>query len=82
MIAVLYFLGLCLAGLGYYLLNRRIRHRRRRKSTGLVLIILGASATIGLDTWVDDIFVWGFVAIWCTGLELFFNDNKYRDEYS
>jgi len=65
----------------YYLLNHKIRHRKRRQWTGLALVTLGATATITLDTVIEEPHLLGFVVIWCIGLELFFNCDKYRDEY-
>ena len=79
---MLFLLGLLLTCTIWYLLNRKIRQRQKRKHVGFALILAGASATFLLDSRVDNFFIWGGVVAWCIGLELFFNCDKYRDYYN
>jgi hypothetical protein len=78
---MLFILGIFLSCTAYFVLNRKLIHKRPRKWTGLALIIVGAIATFTLDTRIDDFFIWGFVVAWVIGLELFFNCEKYKDYY-
>jgi hypothetical protein len=78
---MLFILAVCLSCTAYYLLNHKIKHRQKRKGSGLVLIAVGATATITLDTVIEEPYLYAFTAIWFIGLELFFNCDKYRDEY-
>jgi hypothetical protein len=78
---MLFILAVCLFCTAYYLLNHKIRHRKRRQWTGLALVTLGATATFFLDTLIEEPYIYSFTVIWFIGLELFFNCDKYRDEY-
>lgn len=78
---MLFILAVCLFCTAYYLLNHKIRHRKRRRWTGLALVTLGATATFFLDTLIEEPYIYSFTVIWFIGLELFFNCDKYRDEY-
>lgn len=78
---MLFILAVCLSCTAFYLLNHKIRHRKRRQWSGLAHIAVGATATFTLDTLIDEPYIYGFVVIWVIGLELFFNCDKYRDEY-
>jgi len=78
---MLFILAVFLSCTAFYLLTHKIKHRQKRKWTGLALIAAGATATITLDTVIEEPNLLGFVVIWCIGLELFFNCDKYRDEY-
>lgn len=78
---MLILLSLILTCSGWYWINRKVRHMQRRKCVGSALIAAGAGATLIFEYHLRDILLWGFVALWCLGLELFFNRDKYRDEY-
>lgn len=78
---MLFILAVCLSCTAYYLLNHKIRHRKPRQWTGLALVTLGAAATFTLDTVIEEPYLYAFTVIGCIGLELFFNCDKYRDEY-
>lgn len=78
---MLLLLGLCLASVFYFAVNHNIRYRKRRKRAGLLLIVIGASATVAFDQRFHDFYVWGFVLVWGTGLELWFNCEKYGGTY-
>ncbi|MFK3970435.1 hypothetical protein ACI2KS_06860 [Pseudomonas sp. NPDC087358] len=74
-------LGLCLAFTAFHLTNYKLRYKKQRKRIGLILIVSGATAALILEQQLDDAYVWAFVVAWCTGLELWFNCDKYGGNY-
>jgi hypothetical protein len=44
------------------------------------MVTLGGTTTFGLNGEIDDTYIYGFLAVWFIGLELFFNRNEYADE--
>lgn len=78
---MIFFLGIVLACAAWYLFNQKIRHKQCRKDVGLAMVVGGATATFTLDAYLHQFFIWGFAVAWCIGLELFFNADKYRNEY-
>lgn len=78
---MIFLLGIVLACTAWCLLNQKIRDKQRRKEVGLAMIAAGATATFALDAYLHQFFIWGFAVAWCIGLELFFNADRYRDEY-
>lgn len=78
---MLFLFGLCLAVISYALVNHKIRYKKQRRRIGIALIVIGASATVLLGQRLHDFFIWGFVVAWITGLQLWFNCEKYGGNY-
>jgi peptidoglycan/LPS O-acetylase OafA/YrhL len=78
---MIFLLGIVLSCTAWYWLNYKIRHKQGRQCVGLLLVFGGATATYTLDAHLDQFFIWGFAVAWCIGLNLFFDADKYRDEY-
>jgi hypothetical protein len=73
--------GLSLVLATYLLINHKVRYRKQRRRLGLILIATGATATLLFDQKLHDFYIWVFVATWCTGLQLWFNCEKYGGHY-
>jgi hypothetical protein len=78
---MIFLLGIALSCAAWYLIDHKVRHKQRRQYVGLALSFGGAFAAYTLDVFLDQFFIWGFVVAWCIGVNLFFNADKYRDEY-
>lgn len=78
---MLFLFGLCLAVVSFSLVDHKIRYKKQRRRTGFALIMIGASATVVFDQKLHDFFIWGFVVAWITGLQLWFNCEKYGGSY-
>ena len=78
---MLFLFGLCLAVISYTVVNHKIRYKKQRKQTGFVLIVIGASAVVLFDERLPDFYIWAFVVAWITGLQLWFNCEKYGGNY-
>lgn len=78
---MLFLLITILFSVAYCVLNCKLIRRRPRKWTGAALIAVGSISTYSLDSHMEEMFIWGFVAAWCIGLELYFNCDKYKGYY-
>lgn len=77
---MLLLLALTIFCISTYLLTHKVRNRTHRKWIGLAMVTLGGTTTFGLNGEIDDTYIYGFLAVWFIGLELFFNRNEYADE--